>query len=136
MTRFAVDAPTALRLIREGTVLDPQHQLVAPASIRSQVMSMLYREMREGRLDERDARDQLTGLAELKIRLLGDRVSRSTAWKIAVQLDWSDIGDAEYLAVATLQADLLVTEDAALRTAANGIVAVGAWADLVNGLGD
>jgi len=136
MTRFAVDAPTALRLIREGTVLDPQHQLVAPASIRSQVMSMLYREMREGRLDERDARDQLTGLAELKIRLLGDRVSRSTAWKIAVQLDWSDIGDAEYLAVATLQADLLVTEDAALRAAANGIVAVGAWADLVNGLGD
>jgi len=131
MTRFAVDAPTALRLIREGTVLDPQHQLVAPASIRSQVMSMLYREMREGRLDERDARDQLTGLAELKIRLLGDRVSRSTAWKIAVQLDWSDIGDAEYLAVATLQADLLVTEDAALRAAANGIVAVGAWADLV-----
>jgi len=136
MTRFAVDAPTALRLIREGTVLDPQHQLVAPASIRSQVMSMLYREMREGRLDERDARDQLTGLAELKIRLLGDRVSRSTAWKIAVQLDWSDIGDAEYLAVATLQADLLVTEDAALRAAANGIVAVGAWADLVNGLGE
>ena len=136
MTRFAVDAPTALRLIREGTVLDPQHQLVAPASIRSQVMSMLYREMREGRLDERDARDQLTGLAELKIRLLGDRVSRSTAWKIAVQLDWSDIGDAEYLAVATLQADLLVTEDAGLRAAANGIVAVGAWADLVNGLGD
>jgi len=38
-------------------------------------------------------------------------VSRSTAWKIATELGWDEIGPAEYLAVATLQADALVTDD-------------------------
>ena len=38
-------------------------------------------------------------------------MSRSTAWKIATELGWDEIGPAEYLAVATLQADALVTDD-------------------------
>ncbi|MCU1513966.1 MAG: hypothetical protein JWO10_1056 [Microbacteriaceae bacterium] len=132
MTRFAIDAPIALRLIRGNEVVSAEHQLVAPASIRSQVMSSLYREVREGMLDEKAGRQQLNGLAELKMRLLGDRVSRATAWKIAERLGWDDIYDAEYLAVASLQADALVTEDEALRTAATGIVAIAEWADLVS----
>ena len=60
----------------------------------------------------------------MKIRLLGDRVSRATAWKLADRLGWDDIGPAEYLAVATLQADALVTDDEALASAAAGIVGV------------
>jgi len=60
----------------------------------------------------------------MKIRLLGDRVSRATAWRIAERLGWDDIGPAEYLAVASLQADALVTEDDRLASAAHGIVEV------------
>jgi predicted nucleic acid-binding protein len=43
------------------------------------------------------------------MRLLGDRVSRRTAWKIAREHGWETTYDAEYLAVAKLQADALVT---------------------------
>jgi hypothetical protein len=50
-------------------------------------------------------------MTELKIRLLGDRVSRRTAWQLAMTHDWATIHAAEYLAVARLQADALVTED-------------------------
>jgi len=111
MTRFTIDAAVALRLIRDGVPPAPRHQLVAPSGLRSQVLSLLYREVRAGRLEDAAARQQLDALAGLKIRLLADRVSRSTAWKIATELGWDEIGPAEYLAVATLQADALVTDD-------------------------
>ena len=63
-------------------------------------------------------------LTELKMRLLGDRVSRRTAWRIARERGWTSTHDAEYLAVCRLQADALVTVDDALAAAAEGIVDV------------
>jgi len=60
----------------------------------------------------------------LKIRLLGDRVSRARAWELAERLGWPDTQPAEYLAVAALQADVLVTDDHTLATAALGLVTV------------
>ncbi|WP_314503548.1 hypothetical protein [uncultured Microbacterium sp.] len=41
-----------------------------------------------------------------------------------------ELGPAEYLAVASLQADALVTEDPELMAAAEGIVAVAPYAAL------
>ena len=57
-------------------------------------------------------------LTELKMRLLGDRVSRRVAWKIAREQGWETIYDAEYLAITRLQADALVTVDPALAAKA------------------
>ncbi|GAA1928362.1 hypothetical protein GCM10009775_20510 [Microbacterium aoyamense] len=131
MTRYAIDSGTALRLIRESITVPSAHQLVAPAILRSHALSTLYRDVHAGRLDERTGRRQLEGVAELKVRLLGDRVSRSTAWKIADQLGWDDTELAEYLAVAKLQSDALVTDDPALVAAAAGIVALASWDDLL-----
>ncbi len=91
---------------------------------------MLYRDVRARRITEADGRRQMEALAALKIRLLGDRVSRATAWRIAATLDWDDIGSAEFLAVASLQADALVTDDPQLAAAASGIVTLAAYADL------
>ncbi|MGI9822983.1 hypothetical protein [Agromyces sp. Marseille-Q5079] len=130
MTRFAIDAAVALRLIRDPPPASEHRRLVAPSVLRSHVLSQLYDDARTGRLDGRTARAELEGLAELKIRLLGDRVSRSTAWKLAAQLDWDDVTPAEYLAVAVLQADVLVTDDPRLRAAAHGIVPVAEVAEL------
>jgi len=130
MTRYAIDADTALAIIRDGIAVRGEHQLVAPSVLRSHVLSLLYREVHDGRLDERTGRDLLERLAELKIRLLGDRVSRSVAWKLAARLDWNDTPLAEYLAVASLQADALVTADARLVTAATGIVPIASLDDL------
>lgn len=61
-------------------------------------------------------------LTELKMRLLGDRVSRRTAWKIAREHGWETTYDAEYLAVAKLQADALVTVTAGLAAKATDVV--------------
>jgi predicted nucleic acid-binding protein len=131
MTRYAIDAGIALRLIREGADADPAHQLVGPAVLRSHALAMLYRDVRDGTITEAEGREQLERIAALKMRLLGDRVSRATAWKIAAALGWDDVGSAEYLAVASLQADALVTDDQELAAAAEGIVRVAAYEDLV-----
>lgn len=127
MTRYAIDAAVALRLIRERSDADRRHQLVGPSVLRSHALGELYRLARTGALDEADAREQLEALAALKIRLLGDRVSRATAWKIAASLGWDDIGAAEYLAVASLQADAFVTDDAVLAASAEGIVPIASY---------
>jgi len=129
-TRFALDAVTARRVIQDDPMLGARRLLLGPAVLRSDVLSMLYRESQAGLLDEKAARAQLTGLATLRIRLLGDRVSRTTAWKIARQLAWADIGPAEYLAVASLQADVLVTADERLLAAADGIIPVAHYEQL------
>lgn len=133
MTRYAIDADVALRLIRDGSNADERHKLVGPSVLRSHALATLYQDVRTARLTETEGRRQLEHLAALKIRLLGDRVSRATAWKLADRLGWDDIGPAEYLAVATLQADALVTDDARLAAAADGIVEVVSYAALARG---
>lgn len=131
MTRYAIDAPTALRLIEEDAAIGEGHALVGPAVLRSDVLSLLYRATRAGTLDEQVARARLERLAELKIRLLGDRVSRATAWKLATRLGWDDTRPAEYLAVAVLQADLIVTADPMLRGGAEDRVALAPYEALL-----
>jgi predicted nucleic acid-binding protein len=122
MTRFAIDAPTAIRLVREGVTVPATHQLVAPNLLRSQALSSLYRDVRAGRLSEDEAVVLLDGITTMRIRLLGDRVSRAVAWRIAKQLDWDDTTNAEYVAVAKLQADVFVTLDAELARQVVSIV--------------
>ncbi len=67
------------------------------------------------------------------MRLLGDRTSRATAWRIARQQDWDTLRDAEYLAVTRLQADALVTVDPELATRAAGVVPVAPLEALLSG---
>ena len=55
------------------------------------------------------------------MRLLGDRVSRRTAWMIAREQGWETTFDAEYLAVTKLQADAFVTNDPALVQKAGNV---------------
>ena len=121
MTRFAIDAPTAVRLARDEVSISDEHQLVGPSILRSHAMSLLYGGVRSGELDETEALLALDRLTTMRIRLLGDRVSRAVAWKLAVQLGWDDPARAEYLAVAKLQADTFVGLDPQLEEAARSI---------------
>ncbi|MCK6067663.1 MULTISPECIES: hypothetical protein [Microbacterium] len=130
MTRYAVDAAVALRIVSEPIAVASAHRLVGPAILRSHALAALYRDVRAGRMAEAEGLRLLEGIAGLKIRLLGDRVSRATAWRIAAQHDWPDIALAEYLAVASLQADALLTDDPALAAAAAGIVRVAEFDEL------
>jgi predicted nucleic acid-binding protein len=124
MTRYAIDAPTLLRIVVEELRVDPSHQLVAPNSIRSDALTLLLGQVRRAELTDKEARELHTRLTELKIRTLGDRVSRWTSFQIAREQGWESTYAAEYLAVANLQADALVTVDEELARKAEGIVPV------------
>lgn len=130
MTRYAIDALVAVELARDGVVVPDEHQLVGPVLLRSHVLGYLYRAVRAGVLDEAEGRRLLDGVTTTRMRLLGDRVSRATAWRIAAELGWNDTADAEYLAVAQLQADAFVTLDPVLRAAADGRVPLADVEDL------
>ncbi|MDJ0350546.1 type II toxin-antitoxin system VapC family toxin [Cryobacterium sp. PH29-G1] len=132
MTRYVIDAPTLLHLVSAGIRPAAGHQLVAPSSIRSQALALLFAAVRTGELTEEQALEQHERLTELKLRLLGDRVSRRTAWRIARDHDWETISDAEYIAVAQLQADALVTIDPALAAKAEHLVPLAHLDALVN----
>ncbi len=124
MARYVIDAPTLLHLVDRGLRIAPDHQLVAPNSIRSEAMELLLHDVVAGEREESSALELHERMTETKIRVLGDRVSRRTAWKIARRYGWESLRDAEYLAVAQLQADALVTVDADLAAKAAGVVPV------------
>jgi len=125
MTRFVIDAPTFVHLVTEGLVVAPQHRLVAPQALRSQALDLLYRAVRRGELSEREAFSHHETMTGIKVRLLGDRVSRRVSWQIARELGLESTAAAEYLAVTRLQADLFVSVDPAARALAQGVVPVG-----------
>ena len=122
MTRYVIDAPTLLHLVAKSAQVNPKHQIIAPNLIRSQALSLLFEAVRHGDLTEEVALQHHERFTELKMRLLGDRVSRRTAWKIAHEHGWETTYDAEYLAATRLQADALVTLDPELATKAKDVV--------------
>ena len=131
MARYVIDAPTLLHLVDAGLHVHPGHQLVAPNSIRSEALELLLGDVRAGRRTEAAALEAHERMTGIKMRLLGDRVSRRTAWQVAREHGWSTLRDAEYLAVTRLQADALVTVDPSLAAAARDVVAIAAIDDLL-----
>ncbi|WP_067658492.1 hypothetical protein [Nocardia harenae] len=124
MARYVIDAVTLLHLMDAGLPIDPSHRLVAPKSIRSEALQLLLRQVRAGARGEAAALATHERITALKMRLLGDRVSRRIAWQLARSNGWDSLRDAEYLAVTRLQADALITVDPGLAATARDIVPV------------
>jgi predicted nucleic acid-binding protein len=124
VARYVVAPDVALHLVRDGGQVRGNVQLLAPTLLRSQVLSLLYAAVLRGELSKHDAERQLDLVRRLRLRLLGDRVLQKVAWQVAEQLGWSDTCDAEYVALTRLQADALVTLDARLAAAVEGVVAL------------
>ena len=122
MTRYVLDPSTLLEVVARGTQIGAEHQVVAPGTIRSDALALLFAAVQRGDLTEEVALERHQRLTELKMRLLNDRVSRRTAWTIAREQGWASTGEAEYLAVTRLQADALVTVDPTLAKRAEGLV--------------
>jgi len=131
MTRFVIGPDVVLRLAQDQATIRPEHALLAPTLLRSQVLSMLYQAVQRGELTKKVADECLNYQRGLRLRLLGDRVLQSVAWRIAADLGWADTFDAEYLALTQLQADAFVTLDRRLARAVKGIVAVATIDELV-----
>ncbi len=124
LTRYVIRPDVAVRLAQDRTVVAAQHQLVAPTLLRSQVLSLLYREVRAGETSREQAERRLDHIRALRIRLLGDRVLQHLAWRVADQLGLPDTEDAEYLALTQLQADALISLDRGFAELAERVVTV------------
>ena len=122
MSKFVIGPDVALRLAQENIVIADEHKLLAPTLLRSQLLSMLYQAVRQGEMTKKDAQGCLAYVRGLRIRLLGDRVLQSTAWKVAEQLGWADTFDAEYIALTQLQADAFITLDESLAAAIKDLI--------------
>jgi predicted nucleic acid-binding protein len=130
MTKYVIGPDVALRLAQEDAVIAEGHELLAPTLLRSQLLSLLYRAFRQGEMTKSDADRHLAYVRGLRIRLLGDRVLQSTAWKVADQLEGADTYDAEYIALTQLHADAFITLDAELASAVKDLVALAPFAAL------
>jgi predicted nucleic acid-binding protein len=124
MTRYVIGPDVAIRLARDEAVIRGDHQILAPALLRSQVLSLLYQAVRRGEMTRKDAERRLNYVRGLRMRLLGDRVLQNVAWKAAGLLGWPDTFDAEYVALTQLHADALITLDQQLAQAAKNLVTV------------
>ena len=124
MTRFVITPDVAVVLARDQVVISEAHQVLAPTLLRSQLLSLLYQAVLRGEMTRKDAAQRLDYVRGLRMRLLGDRVLQSVAWKIADELGWPDTLDAEYVALTQLQADALITLDERLADAVNEVVTV------------
>ena len=124
MTRFVIDPDAALQLARHDVALPAEHQLVAPTLLRSQLLALLFGKVRAGDVSKAEADRYLDYVRSQRIRLLGDRVLQSVAWKVADQLGWPDTYRAEYIALTQLQADVLIALDPELAAAAGALVTV------------
>ena len=123
MTRFVVDASAVLHLASAGAEAPDAHELLAPTLLRSQTLSALHEAVQRGEIPADVARERLTRIGRMPIRLLGDAVLRRRAWDLADQLGWASTYNAEYVALTQLQADAFVTRDAELARSVEGIVA-------------
>jgi predicted nucleic acid-binding protein len=121
--RFVVDAGAVLHLASAEVEVAGVHKLLAPTLLRSQTLSALHEAVQRGEIPADVARDRLTRIGRMPIRLLGDAVLRRRAWELADQLGWSSTYNAEYIALTQLQADAFITLDAELARSVEGIVA-------------
>ena len=123
MTRFVVDTGAVLHLASTEVEVSGAHKLLAPTLLRSQTLSALHEAVQRGELPAHVARERLSRIRQMRIRLLGDAVLQRRAWELAEQLGWASTYNAEYIALTQLQADAFVTLDAKLARSVKGIVA-------------
>jgi predicted nucleic acid-binding protein len=124
VTRFVITPDVALRLAADSAAIAAGHQLLAPALLRSQLLTMLYQASQRGELTKTEAGRRLDYVRSLQLRLLGDRVLQRSAWAVADSLGWTGTFDAEYVALTQLQADALVTLDDQLAATVTDLVTV------------
>jgi predicted nucleic acid-binding protein len=124
MTRYVIGPDVAIRLSGDEAVVPDGHHMLAPALLRSQMLSLLYRAVRRGEMTKEEAERRLFYARGMRIRLLEDHELQVVAWKVAGQLGWSDTFDAEYVALTQLEADALITLDRQLAGAVKDLVAV------------
>ena len=122
MTRYVIGPDVAIQLAGEEAVVPDGHHMLAPALLRSQMLSLLYQAVHRGEMTKEDAERRLNYASGMRIRLHEGPVLQMAAWQVADQLGWSDTVDAEYVALTQLEADALITLDQQLAHAVKDLV--------------
>ena len=122
MTRYVIGPDVAIQLAGEEAVVPDGHHMLAPALLRSQMLSLLYQAVHRGEMTKEDAERRLNYAFGMRIRLHEGPVLQMAAWQVADQLGWSDTVDAEYVALTQLEADALITLDRQLAHAVKDLV--------------
>ena len=133
MARYVIDASAAIELAEAGYVPVTGDSLLAPTLLRSEVLALLRRSVTARERDELAARSLIARVDRLPIRLLGDRVLRKTAWRLAAELGLPDTFAAEYLALTVLHGDALVTDTPELYAGATADTTPAAFHDITSG---
>jgi predicted nucleic acid-binding protein len=123
MTRFVIDAGVAIELAAAGMEIAPEHELLAPTLLRSEVLAALHEAVARGEITAVTGLERHRLVSRMRIRLLGDGVLRRRAWDVADTLGWPSTLRAEYVALTLLQADALITLDPAFASSVGGVVA-------------
>src|SRR5271169_2857912 len=124
MTRYVIGPDVAIHLAGEEVVIPDGHHMLAPALLRSQMLSLLYQAVHRGEMTKEDAERRLFYGQGMRIRLHADYLLQNAAWQVADQLGWSDTFDAEYVALTQLEADALITLDRKFADAVKDLVTV------------
>jgi predicted nucleic acid-binding protein len=124
MTRYVIGPDVAIRLAGDEAEVPDGHHMLAPALLRSQMLSLLYQAVHRGEMTKEAAERRLFYARGMRIRLLEDHELQVVAWKVAGQLGWPDTFDAEYVALTQLEADALITLDRQLAGAVKDLVTV------------
>ena len=106
---------------RDGFALFADEELAAPPLMWSEVRSVLREHVWRGELKAAAGRAALERLEEAPVtRRVHPRLGRE-AWRIAEEMGWARTYDAEYVGLALLLKCRLVTYDARLRRATQGL---------------
>ena len=130
MIRYVVGPDVALALAKQGAEVRSEVKILAPTLMRSELLNLLFQLVRTKKITKAEAGKHLDYVRRLRIRLLGDRVLQAKALQLADELGWPNTFGPEYIALAQLQADALVTTHSKLAAAAKRFVPVGSIQDL------
>ena len=122
MTRFVIDASSALYLASAERAVPPQHELHAPPLVHSEAMSALHEAAWRGDVDPEIALGHLERLRMLPIVVHLDEDVPAEAWALADQFGWAKTYDAEYVALARALDCALLTLDARLVRGVRGLI--------------
>jgi len=122
MTAYVIDASAAIRLAEAGW--SGADELLAPTLLRSETLSQLHADALAGRREGAEAFALLKRVDALPVRLLGDRVLRRNAWRVADQLGWAQTEAAEFVALTLLHGDALLTGTPQPYTGADDLVRI------------
>lgn len=121
---LVLDASVALRVAMEakGFALLSEHELIAPALLRSETSSALHEALWRKEISRELADLARERIAVAPIELVADL--HGEAWQVSETLGWAKTHDAEYVALAGRRDCALLTADGRLARGAARLVSV------------